>query len=78
MPSPSGRPNIRLRFWTACEAAPFHRLSIAPNTITRPVRASRWTEIAADVGLADVAYTGRLVGELDERLVARRHLGRAL
>jgi carbamoyl-phosphate synthase small subunit len=45
MPSASGRPNIRLRFWTACEAAPFQRLSIAANTITLPVRTSRCTEI---------------------------------
>src|SRR5207248_4967288 len=41
IPSPSSSPNIRFRFWTACEDAPFHRLSIAANTIARPVRASR-------------------------------------
>ena len=41
----SGRPNIRLRFWTACEAAPFHRLSIAAKTMIRPVRGSWWSEI---------------------------------
>ena len=28
-PSVSGRPNIRLRFWIACEDVPFQRLSIA-------------------------------------------------
>ncbi len=44
-PSLSSRPNIRLRFCTACDAAPFHRLSIAENTSTRPVRSSRWTEM---------------------------------
>ena len=43
-PSRSSRPNIRLRFWTACEAAPFQRLSIAANTRIRPVRGSQWTD----------------------------------
>ena len=40
-----GSPNIRLRFWIACELVPFQRLSIAANAITRPVRCSAWTEI---------------------------------
>ena len=44
-PSLSSRPNIRLRFCTACDAAPFHRLSIAENTSTRPVRPSTCTEM---------------------------------
>ena len=38
---PSRRtPNIRFRFWTACDEAPFHRLSIAAKTKTLPVRSS--------------------------------------
>ena len=43
-PSRSSRPNIALRFWTACDAAPFQRLSIAAKTRIRPVRGSEWTE----------------------------------
>ncbi len=39
-PLVSGRPNIRLRFCTACEEVPFQRLSIAPNAITLPVCSS--------------------------------------
>ena len=37
-PPLSSRPNIRLRFCTACDDVPFHRLSIVAKTITRPVR----------------------------------------
>ena len=44
-PSHSSSPNIRLRFWTACDAAPFQRLSIAAKTIMRPVRGSSCTEM---------------------------------
>ena len=44
-PSVSGRPNIRLRFCTACDAAPFHRLSITEKTMIRPVRGSANHEI---------------------------------
>ena len=40
-PAVSSRPNIRLRFCTACDAAPFHRLSITAKTNTLPVRSSR-------------------------------------
>ena len=36
-PSVSGRPNIRLRFWIACEEVPFQRLSIAESTTIFPV-----------------------------------------
>ena len=39
-PSVSGSPAIRLRFWTAWPAAPLPRLSITPNTVTRPPRGS--------------------------------------
>ena len=39
-PSSSGKPMIRFMFWTACPAAPFTRLSIAPITTTRFVRGS--------------------------------------
>ncbi len=39
-PSVSGSPAIRLRFWTACPAAPLPRLSMTPNTVTRPPRGS--------------------------------------
>ena len=69
IPSPSGSPNIRLRFCTACEAAPFHRLSIAPNTIDAAGALVAVDRDAADVRLADVAHAGRRRGELDERLV---------
>ena len=78
MPSPSGRPNIRLRFWIACDAAPFHRLSIAPNTIDPAGALVAVHRDTADVGLAHVADAGRLVGELDERLVRVRVQHRAL
>src|SRR4029077_10949187 len=44
IPSPSGRPNMRLRFWIACDDVPFHRLSMTLNTMTRPVRSSLCTE----------------------------------
>ena len=44
-PSVSGRPNIRLRFCTACDAAPFHRLSMTEKTMIRPVRGSANHEI---------------------------------
>src|SRR4029077_2095183 len=36
IPSPSGNPSIRLRFWIAWEAAPFQRLSIEAKAIARP------------------------------------------
>ena len=39
-PSVSGRPNMRLRFWIACELVPFQRLSIAAKTSTLPLRGS--------------------------------------
>ena len=40
IPAVSLRPNIRLRFCTACDDEPFHRLSIAAKTRTLPVRSS--------------------------------------
>src|SRR6185436_9532291 len=43
IPAPSGKPNIRLRFCTACEEVPFQRLSIAASTTTRPSWRSPWT-----------------------------------
>src|SRR3954469_5419637 len=36
---------MRFRFWIACPAAPFQRLSIAANAIARPVRSSTATWI---------------------------------
>ena len=39
-PSVSGRPAIRLRFWTAWPAAPLPMLSITPKQVTRPLRGS--------------------------------------
>src|SRR5262249_1724041 len=44
MPSPSGRPSIRFRFWIAWEAAPFQRLSIEAKAITCPEASfcARW------------------------------------
>src|SRR5439155_18779972 len=39
-PAPSSRPSITFRFWTAWPAAPFHRLSIAQKTRTRPPSAA--------------------------------------
>ena len=68
-PSVSGRPNIRFRFWTACDAAPFHRLSIAAKTITRPVRASSCNGSGSGSSRARRACR-RAVDELDERLAA--------
>ena len=67
-PSVSGRPNITLRFWTACEEVPFQRLSIAESTTTLPVCASAGGEHPAEVRLAHVARAGRRADDLDERL----------
>ena len=44
-PSLSSRPNIRLRFWIACDDVPFQRLSIVAKTMMRPVRSSSCTEM---------------------------------
>ena len=68
-PSASSRPSITLRFCTACPAAPFHRLSIAANTSTRPSGAVVGVD-AADVRVAHVAHARRHGGQLDEALVA--------
>src|SRR4029079_5505388 len=43
-PAVSGQPSARVRFCTACPAAPLTRLSRAEKTTTRPGAAS-WTEI---------------------------------
>ena len=66
-PSRSSRPNIRSRFWTACDAAPFHRLSIEEKTKMRPVRVAVDGE-AAEVRLAHVEHAGRPEPQLDPRL----------
>ena len=57
VPSPSGSPSIRFRFWIACQAAPFQRLSIAANTIARPA-ARPAPRDPADIGVADVLTPG--------------------
>ena len=57
-PRVSGRPNIRLRFCTACEEVPFQRLSIAENTSTLPVCSS----VAANSRQKFVSRTSRTPG----------------
>ena len=68
-PSASSSPSIRFRFWTACPAAPFQRLSIAAKTSTRPPRVDVDVD-AAEVRVAHLARPGRPVEHLDEPLVA--------
>src|SRR5581483_8966140 len=58
MPSPSGRPNITLRFWTACEDVPFQRLSSDEKTSSLPV----WESAAAKMRQKLVASTSRVPG----------------
>ena len=70
IPPSRRRPNMRLRFCTACDAAPFQRLSIAPKTkhlagaLVGARRGSRQTFVSRTS-----RTPGGAVGELDERLV---------
>ena len=59
------------------EAVPFQRLSIAPNTITRPVRSSRCSEIRQMLVSRTARTPAGSLDELDELLGRRRRRGRA-
>ena len=65
------RPSIRLRFCTACPAAPFQRLSIAQKATIRPDRSSRRDVDASGVRVAHVADAGGRLDDLDEGLRLR-------
>ena len=69
VPIPSSKPNIRLRLATACDEVPFHRLSIAANTKSLPVRSSAWTLIAQTLVSRTSRTPGRAGDELDEGLL---------
>ena len=66
-PSSSSSPSIRLRFWIACPAAPFQRLSIAREDEDPPAAVDGRVD-PAEVRVADLAHAGRAVDHLDERL----------
>ena len=68
-PSSPGRPNIRFRFWTACEEVPFQRLSMRGEHEHLAGVLVGGGEEAAVVRLAHLAHPGRRVHDLDERLV---------
>ena len=77
-PSASGSPSIRFRSWSACDAAPFQRLSIAANASTRPVAGSTVAKTRAMLVSRTSRTPGRHVGQLDERLAvveARVYVG---
>ena len=70
IPSPSGSPSIRLRFWIACEAAPFQRLSIEAKAMTRP-EASFWARWIRQRFVSRTPLTpGGSERHLDEGLVS--------
>ena len=68
IPSPSGSPNIRLRFWTACEDGALPEVVDRAEHDHPPGARVAVDGDPADVRLADFSYSGRRRRELDERL----------
>src|SRR5207248_4522518 len=60
-PAVSGKPSIRLAFWTAWPAAPLPRLSIAAMAIARPVRGSARTATSAILVPVTRPVSGRML-----------------